>query len=58
MITIELNKITPVNPLLKKLIKFYWILKSKKETDIHGEFVKGSIIFVPQIFTGFRLLNR
>ena len=39
MIKIELKKITPINPVLKKLIKFYWLLKSKKETAIHGTLI-------------------
>lgn len=39
MIEIELKKISPINPVLKTLIKFYWILKSKKETAIHGTLI-------------------
>jgi AraC-like DNA-binding protein len=34
---IELKKYAPINPVLKKLIKYYWIMKSNKEIDIHGK---------------------
>jgi len=39
MIEVDLKKITPINPVLKKLIKFYWILKSKRETAIQGTLI-------------------
>ena len=36
---IELKKYSPINPVLKKLIKYYWIIKSINEVDIHGKLV-------------------
>ena len=36
---IELRKYSPINPILKKLIKFYWIIKSNKETDVYGKLI-------------------
>lgn len=36
---IELNKYSPVNSVLKNLIKFYWTLKSKNEKTIHGKLI-------------------
>lgn len=34
---IELKKYSPVNPILKKLIKFYWRIKSESSTTIQGK---------------------
>jgi AraC-like DNA-binding protein len=34
-----LKRYTPINPVLKKLVKFYWTLKSKKETAICGKLI-------------------
>jgi|GEM_PF-900241 len=39
IIDIKIKRHYPVNPVLKKLIKFYWILKSKKEAAIHGTLI-------------------
>ena len=39
IIDIEIKRHYPLNPVLKKLVKFYWILKSKKETAIHGTLI-------------------
>ncbi|MFO7655528.1 MAG: DUF6597 domain-containing transcriptional factor [Bacteroidales bacterium] len=39
IIDIEIKRHYPLNPVLKKLVKFYWILKSKKETTIHGTLI-------------------
>jgi len=36
---IELYRIIPINTVLKKLIKFFWVLKSKKEAVIHGRLI-------------------
>jgi AraC-like DNA-binding protein len=35
----ELKKYPPIHPVLKKLVKFYWILKSDKETTVHGKLI-------------------
>jgi AraC-like DNA-binding protein len=39
MSDIELNKYSPINPVLKKLIKFYWTIMSKNEKTIHGKLI-------------------
>lgn len=36
---IELYRIIPNNPILKKMINFYWVLKSKKDIVIHGKLI-------------------
>lgn len=36
---IELKKYSPVNPVLKKLVKYYWVLKSNLETEISGKLI-------------------
>lgn len=39
MSDIQFIKHPPINPVLKKLIKFYWIIKSKNETTITGKLI-------------------
>jgi AraC-like DNA-binding protein len=36
---LELYKHSPINPVLKKLIKYYWIIKSSNEIDIQGKLI-------------------
>jgi len=36
---IELKKYTPTHPALKKLIKFYWLIHSSKEVNVHGRLI-------------------
>lgn len=39
MTELELEKHAPIHPVLKKLIKYYWVLKSEKETEIQGTLI-------------------
>jgi hypothetical protein len=39
MSDIQLQKYSPVNPVLKKLIKFFWIIKSYSEANIYGKLI-------------------
>lgn len=39
MFDIELHRYTPVHPVLKKLIKYYWLIKSNNEIEIHGKLI-------------------
>ncbi|TVQ13912.1 MAG: AraC family transcriptional regulator [Bacteroidetes bacterium] len=39
MLDLELHTFTPVDPVLKKLIKYYWFIKSNNEIEIHGKLI-------------------
>lgn len=39
MIEVKVKKYLPINPVLKKLIKFYWTINSEKETTIQGKLI-------------------
>ncbi len=56
---IELKKFSPINPVLKKLIKYYWMIKSNKEVFIHGKLIPvNNIDLLINLSTSIQYTNR